>query len=94
MIIYSGIFVGSKPNFNLLLMPIVKQLKELEYGVLIKQQNHCEKILRFFLLFGVFDKPARASITNCKLCTGYFGCKCLQEGNKDLFYFLVNFGKM
>ena len=35
----------------------------------------------FFLLLGVFDKPARTEMLQMALSTGYFGClKCIQEG--------------
>ena len=69
-------FVGSKPNFNVLLTPIISKLKDLEYGIKIGGQD-----TRFFVLMGVFDKPARAAILNTKLATGFYGCmKCLVRG--------------
>ena len=74
-------FVGSKPNFNLVLTPIIRELKELEIGISIVQSDHTAQFMRFFLIHGVYDKPARAAITGCKLMTGYSGCcKCLQTG--------------
>jgi hypothetical protein len=77
------LFVGQKPNFNILLKPVILQLKALEYGVTIQQNNFSKKVLRFFLLFGVFDKQARGPILNMKLTTGYFGClKCVQIGTR------------
>ena len=76
-------FVGKKPNFNILLKPVIIQLNSLEYGLTVKQNNFANKVLRFFLLFGVFDKPARAEILNMKLSSGYYGCiKCLQIGKR------------
>ena len=39
------------------------------------------KIIKFFVINGVFDKPARAEILNMKNSTGYYGClKCKQIG--------------
>ena len=56
--------------------PVLEELKELEYGRIF---NH--RIYKFFLLFGVFDKPARAMILNIKQSNGHFGClKCYKEG--------------
>lgn len=69
-------FVGSKPNFNIVLTPIIRELRALEIGVTINNEK-----LRFFLLHGVFDKPARAAVIGCKLMSGKSGCcKCLQTG--------------
>jgi hypothetical protein len=44
--------------------------------------------LRSFLLFGIFDKPARALILSTNSSNGYFGClKCQQKGE------WIEFGK-
>jgi hypothetical protein len=40
-----------------------------------------KKVIRFFLIIGVFDKPARASFFNIISSNGYYGClRCLQPG--------------
>ncbi|RNA12199.1 hypothetical protein BpHYR1_041396 [Brachionus plicatilis] len=57
-VINAGLWVSKyKPNFHFFLKPIINQLKILENGL-------GDKILRFFLNHGVFDKPARAAILN------------------------------
>ena len=73
----TGLSVGSsKPNFDIFLNPILCELKELEYGIKIK-----ERICKFFVIAGVFDKPARSSILNMIGCNGFYGClKCYQPG--------------
>jgi hypothetical protein len=78
-----GISVANvKPNFDVFLNPIVKELKKLEYGISFKSRNEESKLLNFFVLFGVFDKPARASILSLINSTGYYGClKCVQIGD-------------
>ena len=70
--------VGSiKPNFDVFLNPILCELKELEYGIGIK-----EKICKFFVISGVYDRPARATVLNMIGSTGFFGClKCYQPGS-------------
>jgi hypothetical protein len=69
-----------KPSLNKILNSIVHQLKKLELGITLKI-NNIETYVRFFLLYAVFDKPARAAILNLKNSTGYFGClKCYQSG--------------
>ena len=69
-----------KTDFNVFLNPIVKQLKELEYGIDITT-NDCIKPIRFYLLTGVFDKPAKAAILNIVQWNGEYGCsRCLQPG--------------
>ncbi len=56
--------------------PIVNELKAVEYGITFDKRN-----IKFFLIAGVFDKPAKASILNMKSSNGFFGCtKCLQPG--------------
>ena len=68
--------------FEVFLKPIINQLKKLEYGVTFKINSRETKLLYFFVLIGVFDKPARAAILNMINSTGYYGClKCCQKGN-------------
>ena len=63
------------------LKPIINELKKLEYGLIVKVNLKESKLLYFFVLFGVFDKPARAAILNMVNSTGYYGClKCSQQG--------------
>jgi hypothetical protein len=53
----------------------------LEYGVNFEFGFKKFRQIQFFLLFGIFDKPARAAILNMVLMTGYSSClKCLQTG--------------
>lgn len=40
-------FVGSKPNFDVHLTPIMKELKALEYGIMMKQKDMSEKNISF-----------------------------------------------
>ena len=76
-----GLSIGDeKPNFEIFLHPLVKDLKRLEYGIPINIDGAI-KNRKFFLIAAVFDKPAKAAVLNMKLCTGFFGCtKCLQPG--------------
>ena len=40
-----------------------------------------ERFMRCFVLFGTFDKPARADVLNTKNSTAFYGCiKCYQSG--------------
>jgi hypothetical protein len=56
-------------------------MKMLEVGVSFKIKYNFNKILKFFLISGVFDKPARAAFLNIISSTGFYGClKCLQPG--------------
>ena len=58
------------------LFPLVKELMELECGFAIHNQWY-----KFFLLFAVLDKPARALILNSKLASSFYGCiKCEIKG--------------
>ena len=55
-------------------------LKKLEYGLRLRVQNEWKNI-RFFLIAGIFDKPAKAMVLNMKQFNGYYGCtKCIQPG--------------
>ncbi len=57
----------------------MNELKELERGRVFKMKNGT-KILKFFVLAGVFDKPARSSILEIKTSGRYSCLKCLQKG--------------
>lgn len=45
--VVAGMFVGSKPNFDVHLTPIMKELKALEYGIMMKQKDMSEKNISF-----------------------------------------------
>jgi hypothetical protein len=86
-VIVAGLSVGeAKPNVDIFFLPIVKELKRLEYGIHLK--NADSKIdasistkVTFHLVSGVYDKPARSWLLNMISSTGFFGCtKCLQPG--------------
>jgi hypothetical protein len=83
-VILAGLSVGEeKPNIISLLSPIVRQLKQLEYGIKISIDGEINN-RRFFLLYGIFDKPAKASILNMISSHGYYGCtKCEIKGEDD-----------
>ena len=64
--------------------PIVSELKKLERGIILELRDN-DKIIRkniqFYLIAGVFDKPAKASVLNMISYNGFGGCtKCLQLG--------------
>ena len=59
-----------KPEFETFLDPIINELKMLEYGINFNISANKIRQLQFFLLFAVFDKPARASILNMVSMTG------------------------
>lgn len=68
-----------KPEFEIFLAPIMQEMKMLELGMLFVIERRVTKSLRFFLFYGIFDKPARASFLNIISSNGYYGClKCLQ----------------
>lgn len=57
------------------------ELKELEYGISIQNADGKAKKFRFFVISGIFDKPARADILNIINCNGFYGClKCKIPG--------------
>lgn len=76
-IIIAGMCVGhKKPSICEFFAPIKKELLDLEIGIKIDN-----KWFQFFLLFGLFDKPARSLILNINGSNGYFSCcKCYQKG--------------
>ena len=80
-----------KPEFEVFLKPIVNEMKNLELGMAFDvYYNGLKKILKFFLIIGVFDKPARSSFLNIISYNGYYGClKCIQPGitKNHVYYF-------
>ena len=57
----------------------VTELNRLEYGIQIQINSSVSKSVKFFLVAGIFDKPA--SVLNMKASNGFYGCtKCLQPG--------------
>jgi hypothetical protein len=79
-VIIAGVSTGSKPIFKYFLKPIVHELSLLEQGCMFKI-NKEKHLFNFFVILGVYDIPARASILNIKSSTGFFGClKCQQKG--------------
>ena len=77
-----GIYVGSiKPSINHFFEPIMKQLLSLETGFAYEYSWY-----NFYVLFAVFDKPARAEMLAMKLSSGYYGClKCEESGQSVQF---------
>jgi hypothetical protein len=52
----------------------------LEIGINIKF-NDIERDTKFFVISGIYDKPAKAAVLNMVTSTGFYGCtKCLQPG--------------
>jgi hypothetical protein len=69
-----------KPDFSRFLKPIVQHLKKYELGSMFSIEEE-RRILHCYLLYGVFDKPARSAANNIASSNAYFGCiKCLQKG--------------
>ena len=81
-LIIAGLCVGhSKPNIEYFLKPICDELAALEIGIQIKNNWYS-----FYLLYAVFDKPARAAILNMTSSNGKHGClKCQQKGENVIF---------
>lgn len=80
-VILAGLWIGINPNYENYLKPIVKSLITLERGEFMTL-NSVNTLVKFFLIFGIFDKPARAAVLNMKMCTGFYGClKCYQKGS-------------
>ena len=78
---FKGLSVGNeKPEIHTFLNPILIQLKDLEYGFDLSIDNILEK-RKFFLIAGVFDKPAKVLVLNIKSSNGFYGCHvCEQPG--------------
>ena len=56
---------NEKPEFETLLILILNELKVLKCGVNFDFGFKKFRQIQFFLLFGIFDKPARADIMSC-----------------------------
>ena len=66
---------------NLFFSPIVEKLKDIEYGKIFKIKK-IDQLIKGYVLYGVFDKPARASVFNLIASNGYHSClKCIQSGS-------------
>jgi hypothetical protein len=80
-VILAGLSIGDeKPHFDLLLKPIVSQLIRFQYGIVLKFADIITNV-KFFLIAGVYDKPARYALINMIQFNGDYGCtKCLQKG--------------
>ena len=83
--LFKGICVGnSKPDLGIFLKPIVSEMKRIERGISLEFRKENELVIKpvkFFLIAGIFDKPAKSSILNMMSYNGFGGCtKCLQLG--------------
>ena len=78
---FKAISVGDeKPNTDVFFNPFIIQLKRIELGIDVEIDNKLINA-KFFLIAGVFDKPAKSAVLNMISSTGFYGCtKCLQPG--------------
>ncbi|CAF0766894.1 unnamed protein product [Brachionus calyciflorus] len=77
-ILIAGILVsdGKPKSIDYFFDSIISSLRHLELGLLVDTE-----IYRFFTIFGVFDKPARALMLKTVSSNGHYGClKCRDEG--------------
>lgn len=73
----------TKPSFQTFIEPIVDKLKDLERIFEVEDNDKTINTFRCFLLYGVYDKPARAMANQTVNSNGYWGCcKCLQKGER------------
>ncbi|KAJ1522999.1 hypothetical protein ONE63_002135 [Megalurothrips usitatus] len=81
-----GLWFGcGKPDPNLFLEPLYKELKTLKKGVYFNVFGHVRHVLvKAGLLAGTGDSPARAVFLCHKFFNGLYGClKCLSRGEKS-----------
>ena len=72
-IILAGLWVGtSKINNFVVMNDLMKEIADLEKGILIN-----ENLFQFYVLYGSFDKQARALILNSQICTGEMENQCM-----------------
>lgn len=65
------------PDLDIVLRVVKKQLFRLEHGIKL----NCDSLTKFFLIAGVFDKPARSKAIKMKNSTGFSSClRCIQPG--------------
>ena len=70
---------------------VKKQLQKLEHGIKLAKDG----LSKFFLIAGVFDKPARSKTIKMKNSTGFSSClRCTQAGEtfktKSKYFFLLS----
>ena len=82
ILLFVGISVGqSKPEFNFFMKPLVTALKNLEYGISLNIHGQIKDNIKFYVINGVYDKPARAAVLMMISSNGFYGCLiCLQPG--------------
>lgn len=78
----AGFWIGEKPDPNVYVLEVVKNLKSLEKGII---WYHPKKKLnitsRFFVILCSADAPARAAIQNRAQFNGRYGCgSCFEQG--------------
>ena len=82
--LFAGLWFGeTKPNMQLFLKPLVKELSVLESsGVTVKSPLYPQPFVsKIILLAGTCDLPAKCLVLNSVQFNGYHGCsKCLQPG--------------
>ena len=82
--LFAGLWFGEmKPNMQLFLKPLVKELSVLETsGVKVTSPLYPQPFVsKVILLAGTCDLPAKCLVLNSVQFNGYYGCsKCLQPG--------------
>ena len=82
----AGIWCGqTKINNQLLLEKLMEKVKQLESGVEIDGA-----LIKIYVVFGSYDKPAKSLIYNCQTCTSINGCMfcdacCTRIGRKPVY---------
>ena len=83
-VILCGLWVGpKKPQMSVLLDPVVESLSILSTSGITLESGSDRCIFRAKLVFGVFDRPAKAAVLNCKQFNGEYGCSvCIHPGKR------------
>ena len=84
-ILVAGLWFGSvKPVMDLTLAPVLEKLKKLNCSGISVSTPLGVKIVRTKLLMGIFDLPAKATVTNTKQYNGQYGCLyCTDKGTRN-----------